>query len=181
RDPAMGQPQALPVEVPPEPAAVPLTFSDVFIPNAAWPATGHHSESFPPVTFTVSVRVAPGAMEGSLTVDLRPAPARSSLCTIVPALCTTNLTLPALLEDAERPMWYSRSVTLIVTVAAELPAATAATAAPASASATATPSATNAVLWLCACMSTPTRFPAQRFPMLPRCRRSLRGARRRGR
>src|SRR5436305_421778 len=59
----MGQPQALPVEVPPEPAALPLIFSDVFIPNAAWPGTGHHSDSFPPVTFTVTVRVAPGAME----------------------------------------------------------------------------------------------------------------------
>src|SRR5438270_707369 len=99
----MGQPQALPVEVPPEPAAVPLTFSDVFIPNAAWPATGHHSESFPPVTFTVTVRVAPGAMDGSLTVDFSPAPAMSRLCTILPALCTTNVTLPALLDDAERP------------------------------------------------------------------------------
>src|SRR5690348_1665202 len=159
----MGQPQALPVEVPPEPAAVPLTFSDVFIPNAAWPATGHHSESFPPVTFTVTERVAPGAMEGTLTVDFRPAPAMSSLSTILPALCTTNVTLPALLDDAERPMWYSRSVTLILAAAAELPAATAATAAPASASATATPSATNAVLCRCACMSTPTRFPADRI------------------
>jgi hypothetical protein len=118
----MGQPQALPVEVvPPEPAAVPLTFSDVFIPSAAWPGTGHHSESFPPVTSTVTLRVAPGASEGSLTVERRPAPAMSSLCAIVPALCTTNVTLPALLEGAERPMWYSRSVTLIVAAAAELP------------------------------------------------------------
>jgi hypothetical protein len=46
----MGQPQALPVEVPPEPAAVPPTFGDVFSPSAAWPGMGLKSESFPPVT-----------------------------------------------------------------------------------------------------------------------------------
>src|SRR6266404_6975716 len=123
----MGQPQPLPEVVPPE------TLNEVFMPSAAWPGTGHQTDSFPPVSFTVTERVAPGAIDGTRTVDFRPAPARSSLCTILPALCTRNVKVPAFAVVAERAMWYSRSVTLIVVAAVEPRAASAAPAAPTSA------------------------------------------------
>lgn len=150
RTPAMGQPQVDPLVVvgvvpAPPPAVAPEILSEAFMPRAACPWTGHQSESVPPVTLTVFECVVPGLNVPTATV-LSPAPAMSSLCRSLPALWTTNVTLPALTDLVESWMWYSLSVTLTVAVVvAELRAATAAYAAPATASARATPAATTAV------------------------------------
>ena len=74
-----------------------------------------------------------------------PAPATERRCAILPVLRTTNVTLPAFAEVAERAMWYSRSVTLIVVDAVEPWLTAAATAAPARASDAASPAARNGI------------------------------------
>src|SRR5581483_10826155 len=72
RTPAMGQPQTVSLVVdvvPGEPAvAGPATCSEVLIPSAACPGIGHQSEIVPPASFTVFVRVAPGAIVPTATV-----------------------------------------------------------------------------------------------------------------
>ena len=136
------------VVIPPLPPVAAGTVTDVFMPCAAWPGTGHQSEYVPDLSVTASVADLPGLIRTVFLVFM-PGPAMASSCESLPVFFTTNLTGPAVPFLVEREMWNSFSVTLTVfTVVPDWCVTTPANAAPANAAASAAATRTGRVSFM---------------------------------